>query len=324
MNDILLQVIQQLFQATQRILVVSHIRPDGDAVGSVLGLGLALRELGKEVQMVLEDQVPFEFRHLTGADLVQKKVRAPYDIVVVLDCSDVIRVGYRVLRSNPDGGKPPRKPDVNIDHHVTNENFAVHNLVDEKAAATAEVLVRYMPAWDLPITQSVAEALLTGIISDTLGFRTSNMHPQVMNIAAVLMEKGANLPELYQKTLNQRTFQAARYWGPGLSRLERDGALVWTSLTLADRRTVDYPGRDDADLINVLATINDASVSLIFVEQNNGTVKVSWRSQPGYDVAKIAVTFGGGGHQSASGAEIAGTLAEVQEKVLQATRGILR
>jgi bifunctional oligoribonuclease and PAP phosphatase NrnA len=315
MNNATLEKAHQLISSHQKILVTSHIRPDGDAVGSVLGLGLALQANGKEVQMVLEDGVPKSFRHLTGSDLIIKK---PTDVdvcTIVVDCSDRNRIG-RVIPED-------LQPDLNIDHHNTNLNFAGINLVDSKATATTEILASLLPAWDLQITPEVAEALLTGLITDTLGFRVAGMTPATLRTAAGLFELGADLPVLYTKALLTRSFKAARYWGTGLSALQLEKRLLWTRLTLEDRQTVDYPGRDDADLINILQTVEDADVFVIFVEQNNGSVKVSWRSRPGFDVSKIALQFGGGGHKPAAGAEIQGNIEEVIPQVLTATRPLL-
>jgi bifunctional oligoribonuclease and PAP phosphatase NrnA len=109
----------------------------------------------------------------------------------------------------------------------------------------------------------------------------------------------------------------------GLSRLKREGPLLWTSLSLVERRSIGYLGRDDADLINVIASIEGAEISVLFNEQSTNSVKISWRAQPGYDVSRLAQSFGGGGHTAAAGADISGTLIEVQEKVLQATRMLL-
>jgi phosphoesterase RecJ-like protein len=232
-----------------------------------------------------------------------------------VDSSDLPRVGEALNGYNI--------PDLNIDHHITNVNFARLNLVQPEAAATAEMLVEFLPLWSLPLTQPVVSALLSGILTDTLGFRTANVTPKTLRIAADLMEAGGNLHELYRHTLLQRSLQAARYWGTGLSKIQRDGRLVWTTLTLADRRAAEYPGRDDADLINIVSSINEADISLVFIEQNRGHVKVSWRSQPEFDVSQLALRFGGGGHKAAAGADVAGTLEEVQEIVLKATRSLL-
>jgi phosphoesterase RecJ-like protein len=168
-------------------------------------------------------------------------------------------------------------------------------LVDEQAAATSEILVRIFPQFGLQLSIPIAAALLTGLITDTLGFRTSNISPSTFLVAARLIETGVDLPDLYRRALIDRSFEAVRFWGAGLEKLERDGRLIWTSLTIADREKANYPGRDDADLINVLSSIEDTDISLIFVEQPNGNIKVSWRAQPGYDVSIVAVEFGGGG-----------------------------
>jgi len=294
------------------ILLLSHIRPDGDAVGSLLGLGLALEAAGKRVQMVLNDGVPRGLRHLPGSERVQKKIQGPYDLAIVLDCSDLQRTG-QVFGDEP-------RPDINIDHHPTNLHFARLNLVESHAVATAEILARYLPQWDLPVPVEAASALLTGMLTDTLGFRTPNMRPDVLRVAAALMELGANLPDLYFQAMVRREFTAARLWGEGLRRLQRQGRIVWTSLTLEDKAQAHYRGHDDADLINVLSSISEADIALIFVEQSPSRVKISWRSRRPFDISQIAVSFGGGGHKNAAGAEVRGALAEVQAQVLHATQ----
>lgn len=305
-----------LLKGAQRILLVSHIRPDGDAVGSLLGLGLALQSAGKEVRMVLADGVPPSLRHLPGVEQVHRRAKGDFDLVVVLDSSDLERTGP-VLESRP-------QPDLNIDHHVTNLNFARLNLVDTAAAATAEILALALPAWGLPLDEPVASALLTGIITDTIGFRTSNMSARLLRCAAALVDAGADLPQLYFRALTQRSFQAMRLWGAGLTRLQREGGLVWTVLSQEDRRAANYSGRDDADLVNVLSSINGAEIVVIFVEQTQGEVKISWRAQPGYDVSQLALQFGGGGHPAASGAQLQGSLPEVQQRILDETSRLLQ
>jgi phosphoesterase RecJ-like protein len=299
----------------QRILVITHIRPDGDAIGSLIGLGLSLQGLNKEIQMVSPDGMPVIFRHLPGSDQVRKKAEDSFDLILALDCSDLSRTGDGLI------GKP--NPDVNLDHHPTNTNFARYNLVDKSAVATAEILAEYLPKFNFPVTNHVAEALLFGMITDTLGFRTTNMTPKALRISAALMEAGGDLPALYQKGLLKRSFEAARYWGAGLSNLERDGNIIWASLSLEDRRSVGYQGRDDGDLINLLSTIDEADVVIMFVEQEDGFVKVSWRSQPAYDVSQVALSFDGGGHAAAAGANIKGDLRIIQADVITRTKTIL-
>jgi phosphoesterase RecJ-like protein len=306
-------VIRERLGKAQQILVASHIRPDGDAVGSLLGLGLALQEAGKTVQMVLADGIPSAFRDLQGAGAVRNKIDGPFDTFITVDCADYKRTGrpFETLR----------QPDLNIDHHITNEQFGVINLIEDEEVATAAILTNHLPAWGLQITRPVAEALLTGIITDTLGFRTSNVTPEAMRQVAMLMEAGADLPELYMRGLVRRSYEATRYWGSGLTNLERKDGMVWGSLTLADRKAAHYSGNDDADLINTISAIDGFKVGMIFVEQNDQRVKISWRAlEPGIDVSRVAKHFGGGGHAAAAGADVDGSLEEVRTAVIQLTK----
>jgi len=312
--------IRRAIHQAERVRVVSHLRPDGDAVGSLLGIGLALQAAGKQVQLVLSDGLPVIFRHLPGSELIRKGTNEEYDLSIVLDSSDLARTGKALQPLQR--GDVEYRPDINIDHHVTNDGFARLNLVDTQAVATAEVLANLLPEIGLEVTPTVAIPLLTGIVTDTIGFRTSNMTPAALRTAAALMETGANLPELYRLALVQRSYEATCYWAAGLSLMQREGRLIWTRLTLEDRRACNYPGRDDADLINVLASIEDADIVFLFTEQANGRVKVSWRAQPGFTVAHLAVHFGGGGHPAAAGAELEGALDDVETEVLEATRQV--
>jgi phosphoesterase RecJ-like protein len=130
--------------------------------------------------------------------------------------------------------------------------------------------------------------------------------------------------ELYDRAISRMSLVAARYWGRGLARLAHEDGLVWTSLTLEDRKAVGYSGADDADLVNVLMTIDEARAVVLLVEQPGGKVKISWRAEPGIDVSAIATQFDGGGHKPAAGAMLTGSLAEVEEKVLAATREAMK
>ena len=314
MSSDLHKTLTRMFQDANHVLVLSHVRPDGDAIGSMLGLGLALQSAGKSVQMVLSDGVPRNFTYLQGVEKIGRRPKGDFDLVVVVDCSDLQRIGEAIKGFTPD---------INIDHHITNLDFARVNLVLPNAVATSAILAEFLPAWNLPIDENIASALLTGLVSDTIGFRTSNMTAHALHLAADLMDHGANLPELYNQALVRRSFESALYWGQGLNHLQYENRLVWTSLSLEDRVKSNYPGNDDGDLVNVLSSIDSTDIAIIFVEQKGGRVKVSWRAQPGLDISPIALQFGGGGHAAASGAEIPGSLPDVQNDVLAATRRFL-
>lgn len=309
------QDIRAAFKQAERIAIAAHVRPDGDAIGSLLGLGLALQGLGKQVQMVMVDGIPPSFHHLYGHEQIRRKVDGPVDLRISVDSSDYDRLGGAF------GSEPV---DINIDHHITNLQYARLNLVEPKTVATAEVIAKFLVSeWGLPMTVRVAEALVTGIVTDTIGFRTSNVTSESLRVTAWLMEQGANLHELYSRGLVDRTFSEARYWGAGLNRLQQENGLIWTVLTMDDRKAIGYNRNDDAELNTVLSSIQEANISVLFIEQKDNQVKVSWRARPGIDVSRVALSFGGGGHPAASGADISGSLEEVLPKVLEATKKVL-
>ena len=316
MNSVTSGAIGTRLNSGRKFLIASHVRPDGDAVGSLLGLGLALQDAGKLVQMVLADGVPSAFRHLPGADQIKPGFEPGYDTFVTVDCADFKRTGKPF--------KDLGRPHISIDHHITNEMFAELNLIEGQEVATSSILTNHLPAWGFPITNAIAAALLTGIITDTLGFRTSNVTPEAMRQVATLMESGVDMPDLYMRGLVRRSFEAARYWAHGLSRLERRDGIVYGVLTLEDRKHAGYSGSDDADLINVISAIDGFKVGMIFVEQPREHVKISWRAlEPGIDVSAVAVRFGGGGHTAAAGADVQGSLPQVLDEVVNGTKELL-
>jgi len=316
MDKELIGVIKSRLENSKNIVIASHVRPDGDAIGSLLGLGLALLQAGKSVQMVLVDGASASFRHLEGSELIIKEPQGEHDTFITVDCADFKRVGKFFENFG--------QPDINIDHHKTNEMFGKLNLIEAEEVATAAILTNYLPVWGYEITKPVAAALLTGIITDTLGFRTSNTNPSALRLCAQLMETGADMPDLYMRSLVKRSFVAARYWGVGLSNMEQKDGIVWSTLTLVDRKKTGYGGNDDADLINMISAIDGNKVGMIFVEQSDSNVKISWRAlEAGIDVSKVAKHFQGGGHAAAAGADIPGALKEIQPLVLKTTREML-
>jgi len=260
--------------------------------------------------------VTSSFRHLEGSESIVREPSGEYDTFITVDCADFRRTGKAFETLGP--------PDINIDHHKTNEQFGRLNLIEAEEVATAAILTNHLPEWGYKITKPIAAALLTGIVTDTLGFRTANTNPEALRLCAKLMELGADMPDLYMRSLVRKSFPAAKYWGSGLLNLEQKNGIVWTVLTLEDRKRAGYGGNDDADLINLVSSIEGNKVGMIFVQQHDRHVKISWRAlEPDVDVSKVAQHFNGGGHAAAAGADIPGDLSEIQPLVLRTTREIL-
>lgn len=303
----------QLLQKAQRPLLVTHVAPDGDAAGSLLGMGWILRALGRSPRMVCQDPLPRHLAFLPGFnDVTQETGPEPYDLVIALDCSDRPRMGRVDVNE--------LVPVLNIDHHVTNSYFGNVNLVDEKAVSTTQVLYDLVLRLGLPLDERVATCLLTGIVTDTRGFRTANVTSQTLRIAVELTEAGAPLATITQNGLDRRPLAILRLWGAGLGRLEWADGIVWTSLPLDVQQAVGHDGYGDAGLANLLVSAEEACVAVVFTEQPDGHIEVGFRSTPGYDVSRVALALGGGGHPMASGCRLEGPLEEVQQRVLALLR----
>jgi phosphoesterase RecJ-like protein len=292
---------------------VCHVAPDGDALGSLTGLAYALRQLGHSPIAACPDAIPSRFDYIPNIRAVVQDFTDPFDLVVALDCSDLGRLGG--FSKLPRFGQNPL---INIDHHVSNVGFGDVDLVDPQASSTAEVLLRLLEHLDVSLDETLATCLLIGMVTDTRGFRTNNVTPRVMETAWRLMEAGASLPHITRHSLDCRPLVAIHLWGAALSRLRSKDGVIWTSMPLGMRRGIGYQGDGDAGLVSFLLTAEEADASVVFVEQDDGRIEVGMRAAPGFDVAPLAVRFGGGGHALAAGFSIPGPLEAAEERVLDA------
>lgn len=305
----------QRISSAHRTLIVSHVSPDGDAIGSLLGLGLMLQSRGQEAVMACADPVPTQYQHLPQSDQIVRRPSGQFDLVVSLDCSDLERLGPAY-----DGRALSGVPIVNIDHHATNVRFGIVNWVDPTSAATTQMLVQLAHALQLPLSQEIATCLLNGLLTDTLGFRTSNTTAEVMRAAVELIQAGAPMGELTDRIFNHRPLGTIRIWGLALQTLCLEERILWTTITRDMRRQADYCDNGDGGLVNFLSTANEADMAVIFDELESGAVNVSMRAVSGYDVSKVALALGGGGHPQAAGCTLAGPLHETRQRVLSMLR----
>jgi phosphoesterase RecJ-like protein len=314
MDRNLLDSIRELVQIARRILLVSHVAPDGDAIGSLLGLALLLQDQGKELTLACEDPVPELYTWLPGSSTIVRQASGPYDLIISLDCSDERRMGS-VFDEGLRG-----IPLLNIDHHVTNTLFGTVNWVDPSSVATAQMILTLADALGWALSPSVAACLLNGLVTDTRSFRTYNVDTAAIRAVLRLMEAGAELNEIARRALDQRPLAAVRLWGQAIDGLETDGEILWAEVTRTMRQRWGIDENGDAGLANFLSGVRESKIVVVFTERDNGSIDVGMRSVPGYDVAKVAYRLGGGGHPQASGCTLEGDLGAVRERVLEEVR----
>lgn len=310
-----LNALQRLVDSHQRFLVISHVRPDGDAYGSTLGLGLCLQAAGKDVLMVNSDGLMplFEFlpggKHLTS---IPETAPEADRLIIAVDCADQKRLG-------PAFDTWQRPPDVNIDHHISNPGYAAINLIDAGSPATAQVLFEIISALDWPLTRSVAANLYVGIMTDTGNFRYRQTTARTFDIAARLVEAGADPTDLAENCYQK--FRAERL------QLVRE---VLNSLHFADRNRIAWvhlsPGMfaasgavpDETEgLIEYLQTVKTVEVAFLLESMADGLTRASLRSRGLVDVQSICAQFNGGGHRLAAGLRTKLAPAELEQKLLE-------
>lgn len=297
-------------------LICCHIAPDGDAIGSLLGLGLALQQSGHQVTLACSDPVPPSCYHLPHWEQITTSPGYEgIDLLVSLDCSDLERLGAVY-----DAARLAHVPIVNIDHHATNTHFGQMNWIDTCAAATAQMMVQLIDAMGLPLTVQVATCLLNGLLTDTLGFRTPNTTVEVLETATRLMRAGAPLVALTDINYNRRPISVVQMWGAALQGLHLDGRIAWTQITRDIRQRVGYNENGSSGLVNFICSADEVDIAAVFEEGENGQINVSIRAVPGFNVAQVAFALGGGGHPQAAGCTLDAPIEQARERVLTLLR----
>lgn len=298
------------------ILCLSHVEPDGDAVGSLLGLFWLLKAMGKSPVAALQDQIPAELRWLPGASQIvsASTTRRKYDLIISLDASSADRMGS-VFHPTLHGSLPL----LVIDHHITNTQFGSINWVEPHCAATSQMILDLVLRSGTELTRVIADCLLTGIVTDTLCFRTSNTTQAVLEAAIVLMNAGASLTEITQRTLDLRPFSAVKLAGLALSNAQLLDGVLWVQITRKDAQSMGAdPG--EANLNSILSRTIEADITAVFTEkwsrEGKPRVDCSFRGKPGFNVGSVALALGGGGHPVAAGCSLPGELDDVIEQVL--------
>jgi bifunctional oligoribonuclease and PAP phosphatase NrnA len=304
----------EAIRGARRICVVGHIRPDGDCIGSQVGLALALENAGKEVTVWNQDPVPDKLRFLDP----DKRVRKPaaghsFDLIIATDCAAFDRLG-RVAECLPEG-----VPLANIDHHASNTRYGQINWVSPREPSTGELVFDLCKWAGWKITQPIADCLFTAVSTDTGSFQYPSTTPDTLQTAADLVERGANLGRICQEVYQSFPLTRVKLLRHVYStfRLTHDNRTAYFWLRQRDYARAGATTEESEGLIDHIRSIEGVVVALVFEEAGPDLTRVSFRSKSGkVDVAALAQQFGGGGHKAAAGARISGSPLGVQRRVL--------
>jgi len=311
MDVSLIQAMEKIAGAN-KIIITSHIRPDGDSLGSMLGLSHYLISLGKEIVLAIEDEIPRLFHFLPGIQSIIHAKEVPfekkYDLLIVLDTnSDTSRIGETLASM--------QVPTLNIDHHPSNNKTADYYYIDSQTAATGEIILQLLLLANAEITCAIAVCLYTAIVTDCGFFRYANTTPNTLKRAALLVEHGAK-PNEISENLEKITLDDLMALRDVLSTLELDVNGRIASITLT-RETLAKNISSTDIFINYIRSIADVEIAIMYKITDNSIIRVSLRSH-GADVNQVAQIFGGGGHQRAAGCSINGSIDEVKKLILTA------
>lgn len=310
-----------LVQVHQHIGIISHFRPDGDAIGSTLALGLALESMGKQVTMWNEDEVPARYAFLEGAEKIQALpgiVPAELELLICVDTGDWKRLGDRATALLD--GFPNI---INIDHHGTNSCYGHENLVEGGAAACGYVLFKILKHWGCEITPAIANALYTAISTDTGSFQYSSTTPEVMQAAGELLAAGVDVGDINRRIYQEIPLSTLMVNREVLNHMvvECNGDLSHYTMPAGRKAELGIGLEDTKDLVDIIRTVQGVRVSIIFEDLEDGRIRMSLRSKdPRISVADIAGQFGGGGHAMAAGIRMKGEMEDVRTRVLNAIR----
>jgi bifunctional oligoribonuclease and PAP phosphatase NrnA len=311
--------VTQRIHAAHRILIVTHVFPDGDALGSLLGLGLALRAQGKQVDLAVDDDIPKYLEFLPHVAEIQLALaQGDWDLLISLDASDEARIGKVGAY-----GRAHTTYTLVIDHHPTNTLFGDLNIVQADAVSTTEMVQDWLALTQQPLTLEIATALLTGLVTDTMGFRTSNVNAKTLQLAQALMSAGAPLSAIVARTLNSKPYRAIKLWQRVLASVQLEAGLISGVVTIEDWKAAGFEDSTDGGLVSFLVTTDEVKVAVVYKEDTDNKVEISLRSTKPYDVGAVALSLGGGGHKQASGATIEGPLDAAQARVTSLLRAAI-
>lgn len=308
--------INNIINESNSILLLTHIRPDGDAVGSVFAFYHYLKSLNKDVEIIIED-APELFDFVNDFEKINKLSRDSYDLGIVVDCASLDRVGQL------DNRLAYCKSTLCIDHHISNGNYCDINYVEGEVSSCCQVIYYLFKELNIALNNDIALDLATGMLTDTNGFRNDNVNSETFNMAADLVKYDINFHKIYEITLFNKSYAKHNLMKIALERLEFlcDGKIAFSYLLKDDFSKVGAKVGDHEGIVDIGRSIDGVEVS-VFVRENDGFT-ISLRSTGKYDVNEVAKIFGGGGHKMSAGGQIDGNLEETKETVINAVKQVI-
>ena len=316
-----LDVILEEIKKAEKIVILTHESPDGDAVSSSLSVMHAISKLGKESDVIIPE-FPKEFTFLPGAEKIKKESKVnQYDLAISVDCSDL----KRLVGSNE--YFETAKKTIQIDHHSVNAMFAELNYVDPVAPACCQILIGMFEYFGIEIDKEIGTCILTGIITDTGGFQYSGVTPETFEFAAEILRKGVNISKICQQVLRNKTKANCELTKLLYNRMEffENGKIAISYVTLEDMEKTHAEIGDDNGLVEIERDIEGVEVAVLLKEKEGANgYKASLRSKEEVNVSNVCLLLGGGGHQRAAGCFISGTLEQAKTKILGAIKQELK
>jgi phosphoesterase RecJ-like protein len=306
--------------AASRVLLVLHVRPDGDSIGSTLAMARALRVLGKAAEVVAPDPIPPNLAFVPGADAVVGAggSAGAFDTALFLDCASLDRIGGATADLGRAG------PILNVDHHSSNLRYGAVNYIQPQAAACGEVTYDLIRGLGVALDPEIALGLYVAIVTDTGSFRYQSVTARTHRIAARLLDLGVQPAEVARRVWDSRSLASVRLEAAALTTLRQEGELAWMDVTPSMLGASGAAAYETEGLVNLPRSLEGVEVAVLFSDEGLGEVRVSLRSNRRVDVSAIAVALGGGGHARAAGCTLRTGLDQAHAAVLAAVRDALR
>ena len=309
----MLSQVVELIENKQNFAITTHVRPDGDGIGSSLGLCWLLRSSVKNAEVIVRDGVPVSYTQLPGAEEIKQvsEVNGKYDAIFVIECSDLSRPGIKNLEN---------QTTVNIDHHATSEHFGTINWIDATASAVGEMIYNLCKAIGGRITREIAECIYLALVTDTGSFHFSNTTERTLKVASELVKVGVKPAQISEAVYNSYPWSRIELMRQVLATVKRDqsGRVAWMRQTLEMSEAAGSVDGDNNGFVNIPLAAKEVEATVFMRETAPNSYRVSLRSRDNINVARVAEKFGGGGHKNAAGCRAEGDWDTQESEIVSA------